>query len=64
MQIIITLLLAVVALLGLDRFMLWLERRGHVSWRRTEREDITAAPRVDLDSLLSGRGGPGGGQAS
>ncbi|MEU0521641.1 hypothetical protein [Streptosporangium sp. NPDC006007] len=54
MEIVVAFLFVVVVLFGLDRLMLWLERRGHVRWRRTKRRDLSAEPTAELDSLLAG----------
>lgn len=52
MEIVVALLFVVLVLFGLDRMMLWLERRGHVNWRRTGRRNLSAEPTAELDSLL------------
>ncbi|WP_433242140.1 hypothetical protein ACQPYK_37510 [Streptosporangium sp. CA-135522] len=53
MEIVVAFLFVVVVLFGLDRMMLWLERRGHVNWRRTGRRRLSAEPAAELDSLLT-----------
>ncbi|HLU75277.1 MAG TPA: hypothetical protein VKZ82_24085 [Nonomuraea sp.] len=53
MELVIALVSAAVVLVGADRLMLWLERRGHVHWRRKGRRDLRREPRAALDSLLS-----------
>ncbi len=53
MEIVIAFLFVLVVLFALDRLMLWLERRGHVNWRRTKSRDLSAEPTAELDSLLS-----------
>ncbi|ACZ89953.1 hypothetical protein [Streptosporangium roseum] len=52
MEIVVAFLFVVLVLSGLDRMMLWLERRGHVNWRRTARRNLSAEPTAELDSLL------------
>ncbi|GAA4236313.1 hypothetical protein FHR32_000683 [Streptosporangium album] len=54
MEIVVTFLLVALVLFSLDRLMLWLERRGHVSWRRTRRRSLSAEPTARLDTLLGG----------
>ncbi|MDP9866177.1 MULTISPECIES: hypothetical protein [Streptosporangium] len=53
MEIVVAFLFVSLVLLTLDRMMLWLERRGHVNWRRTGRRSLSAEPTVELDSLLA-----------
>ncbi|WP_197094135.1 hypothetical protein [Nonomuraea sp. SBT364] len=53
MEIVIALGSAAAVLFGADRLMLWLERHGHVHWRRTSRWDPAQQPTARLDSLLS-----------
>ncbi|WP_336216463.1 hypothetical protein [Nonomuraea sp. LPB2021202275-12-8] len=53
MEIVIALAFAGAVLFGADRLMLWLEGRGHVHWRRTDRKDLSKEPAAELDSLLS-----------
>ncbi|RCG24976.1 hypothetical protein DQ384_31965 [Sphaerisporangium album] len=43
---------AVAVVVAADRLMLWLERRGHVNWRRRGRKSLSASPSVRLDSLF------------
>ncbi|WP_326824514.1 hypothetical protein OHA77_31740 [Streptosporangium sp. NBC_01639] len=54
MEIVITFLLVALMLFSFDRLMLWLESRGHVSWRRTRRRTLSAEPTAGLDTLLGG----------
>ncbi|GII64930.1 hypothetical protein Skr01_50150 [Sphaerisporangium krabiense] len=49
---------AIAVVVAADRLMLWLERRGHVNWRRRGRKSLAASPSVRLDSLFEDR--PGG----
>ncbi|MEV4223848.1 hypothetical protein ACBI99_07765 [Nonomuraea sp. ATR24] len=53
MEIVIALGSAAAVLFGADRLMLWLERHGHVRWRRTRRVPPAQQPTAGLDSLLS-----------
>ncbi|GLW13132.1 hypothetical protein Misp01_82600 [Microtetraspora sp. NBRC 13810] len=53
MEIVVALGFAAAVLFGADRLLLWLERRGHVNWRRTARPDLTAEPSARLDALLA-----------
>jgi hypothetical protein len=53
MDIVIALGSAVAVLFGADRLMLWLEKHGHVRWRRTGRANPELQPTAPLDSLLS-----------
>ena len=43
---------AIAVVAAADRLMLWLERRGHVRWRRSGRTSLSASPRARLDSLF------------
>ncbi|MET8160717.1 hypothetical protein ABZT47_30530 [Sphaerisporangium sp. NPDC005289] len=43
---------AALVMAAADQIMLWLERRGHVNWRRTGRKALSTVPRVRLDTLL------------
>ncbi|MEV8636204.1 hypothetical protein AB0395_31580 [Streptosporangium sp. NPDC051023] len=53
MEIVIAFLFVAIVLFGVDRLMLWLERRGHVNWRRTKRRDLSGEPTAELDTLLA-----------
>jgi len=53
MEIVIALAFAGGVLFGADRLLLWLERRGHLRWRRKGRKDLRREPTAELDSLLS-----------
>ncbi|GAA0942593.1 hypothetical protein [Nonomuraea longicatena] len=55
MEIVIALLFVGAVLFGADRLLLWLERRGHVNWRRKGRRDLSEEPTTALDELLSDR---------
>ncbi|MFG1698894.1 hypothetical protein [Nonomuraea sp. NPDC049309] len=53
MEIVVALAFSAAVLLGADRLMLWLERRGHVHWRRKGRRRLSDEPVTRLDSMLS-----------
>ncbi|MDA0638502.1 hypothetical protein OUY22_34280 [Nonomuraea sp. MCN248] len=53
MEIVIALAFVAAVLFGADRLMLWLERRGHVNWRRKGRKHLRHHSRANLDQLLS-----------
>ncbi|MBB6349700.1 hypothetical protein ACWGH8_38775 [Nonomuraea muscovyensis] len=54
MEIVIALAFSAAVLFGADRLLLWLERRGHVHWRRTgRRRDLSQEPTARLDTMLS-----------
>ncbi len=50
---VIALACSAAVLFGADRLLLWLESRGHVHWRRKGRENLSAQPSTELDSMLS-----------
>ncbi|WP_093175190.1 hypothetical protein [Sinosporangium album] len=53
MEITVIFLSVAAVLFGADRLMLWLERHGHLRWRRRGRHDLSAAPRAELDTLFA-----------
>ncbi|GAA3226783.1 hypothetical protein [Nonomuraea helvata] len=53
MEIVVALVFSAAVLFGTDRLLLWLERRGHVNWRRKGRRQLSEAPTARLDSMLS-----------
>ncbi|MEV5894204.1 hypothetical protein [Nonomuraea fuscirosea] len=53
MEIVVALVFSVVVLFGADRLLLWLERRGHVNWRRKGRRRLSDEPTARLDSMLT-----------
>jgi hypothetical protein len=55
MEIVIALVFSAAILFGADRLLLWLERRGHVNWRRKGRKDLSKEPTTGLDNMLSDR---------
>jgi hypothetical protein len=52
MEIGVAFLFIALVLFGADRVLLVLESRGHVTWRRSRRRDLSAEPTTGLDSLL------------
>ncbi|MGC5011645.1 hypothetical protein ACLQ2R_12845 [Streptosporangium sp. DT93] len=52
MDIAVALLFIALVLFAADRLLLLLESRGHVTWRRSRRRDLSAEPTAELDSLL------------
>ncbi|MFI9589703.1 hypothetical protein [Nonomuraea sp. NPDC052265] len=55
MEIVVALVFSAAVLFGADRLLLWLERRGHVNWRRKGRKTLSEEPTAELDSMLSDR---------
>ncbi|MFG2077493.1 hypothetical protein SAMN05421874_13720 [Nonomuraea maritima] len=53
MEIVVALVFSAAVLFGADRLLLWLESRGHINWRRTERRPLADAPTVELDRMLT-----------
>ncbi|MEU5862979.1 MULTISPECIES: hypothetical protein [unclassified Nonomuraea] len=55
MEIVVALVFSAAVLFGADRLLLWLERRGHVNWRRKGRKALSEEPTAEFDSMLSDR---------
>lgn len=53
MEIVIALVFAGAVLFGADRILLWMERKGHVNWRRKGRKKLSQEPTAGLDTMLS-----------
>ncbi|GAA1696014.1 hypothetical protein AB0C27_14530 [Nonomuraea sp. NPDC048882] len=53
MEIVVALVFSAVVLFAADRLLLWLERRGHVNWRRKGRRRLSEEPTARLDSMLT-----------
>lgn len=53
MELVIALLFSAAVLFGADRLLLWLEKRGHVNWRRKGRRDLTDEPPSGLDTIFT-----------
>lgn len=53
MEIVIALVFAGAVLFGADRILLWMEKRGHVNWRRKGRRKLSQEPAAGLDAMLT-----------
>ncbi|NUR87902.1 MAG: hypothetical protein HOY71_27780 [Nonomuraea sp.] len=53
MEIVIALLFSGAVLFGADRLLLWLEKRGHLNWRRKGRRDLSQEPTSELDNMFT-----------
>lgn len=53
MEIVIALVFAGAVLFGADRILLWMEKRGHVNWRRKGRKKLSQEPSAGLDAMLT-----------
>ncbi|MFI6594615.1 hypothetical protein ACIBHX_00100 [Nonomuraea sp. NPDC050536] len=53
MELVIALLFSAAVLFGADRLLLWLEKRGHVNWRRKGRRDLSQEPASGLDTIFT-----------
>ncbi|GAA5078619.1 hypothetical protein HNP84_004779 [Thermocatellispora tengchongensis] len=64
MELAVSLVFAAAVLFGADRLLLWLERRGHITWRRTRhtRPGLAEEPETGLETLLAAASGRAGGR--
>ncbi|WP_214320656.1 hypothetical protein [Nonomuraea sediminis] len=53
MELVIALLFSAAVLFGADRLLLWLEKRGHVNWRRKGRRDLSEESPSGLDTMFT-----------